>query len=437
MNNCIFKIEPKVSSIKQRLSIQIKNLPADTLVTIKASTKNYYPINADIRKTPSDALWTSYAEFLTDKSGNIDLSKDKPINGTYDYADSMGLIYSMHTSDTRQDQLENNIENIPQMRNYTIDFTIQKDNKIISSQSITRFFCTDDVLSENVNNNLLHGRFFTPNDNNMHAAIIVLSGSDGRLEKAQAIAETLADEGFAALAVCYFGMNDVSESLERIPIEIVNEAIVFLKNKKNILKGKIGIYGRSKGSEMALEAASLYNDITCVNVTSPSCIAYAGITKKSLNSKYSSWSHNKIDIPFLNFRLRGIIKMLIKKMLHKRDALTTLYIDTLSEYEKYIIPIEKINGPIMFISSNTDEVWPSEKYVSIAEKYLKDKNFKYKVYDKHFDYAGHMMTLPYQSIAKKNYISKSLYQYVYGSVNSWKATVDFFKSWEADSVNKN
>ena len=46
---------------------------------------------------------------------------------------------------------------------------------------------------------------------------------------------------------------------------------------------------------------------------------------------------------------------------------------------------------------------------------------------KNYQYAGHMMTLPYQCIGTRKQISRSPSDFIYGSINSWKDTVNFFK----------
>lgn len=428
MNEYIIEIEPEVSQISERVHFIIKNLPPKALVKIKAASNDYYCINSNILNTPDNSLWTSSAEFYTDEKGTLDLANAVPMSGSYQKVDEMGLIYSMTTANIKNKTMINSFKDVPESRTYTINFSFTIGDEVIN-KSIKRYSCSDNVISKNVDCGILKGRLFIKNDCDKHPAVIVLSGSDGRIEKAQAIAECLSEQGFASLAICYFGMSEVSQSLEKIPLEIVEEAIKYLKADKNVDENKIGIYGRSKGGEMALVAASLFKDITCVSVTSPSCITYAGLTTKSLNSKYSSWSFKGKEIPFKEFKFKDTLKMAIDMFKCKRKALCHLYEKTLDDYEKSMIHLENINGPVLFITSDEDEVWPSKKYGEIASSYLQTHNFKYDFLQKNYQYAGHMMTLPYQCIGNKKQISSSLSDYIYGSVDSWNDTVEFFKNW--------
>ena len=59
------------------------------------------------------------------------------------------------------------------------------------------------------------------------------------------------------------------------------------------------------------------------------------------------------------------------------------------------IPIEKINGPILLISGQDDQIWPSALLSEIALQRLNANNFEHKV--KHLTYpdAGHRIGPPF------------------------------------------
>ena len=85
-------------------------------------------------------------------------------------------------------------------------------------------------------------------------AMIMLGGSEGGISAAYGVAKAFAEEGVHSLAVAYWGTEQTASALELIPIEIIQTAIHYLKQKGY---EKVGIYGVSKGAEMALTAASL------------------------------------------------------------------------------------------------------------------------------------------------------------------------------------
>jgi hypothetical protein len=70
----------------EEVAIRVSSLRPDQIVTIRARTK-------DALSNP----WESYATFKTDLDGIIDLSSQKPLHGTYDGVDSIGLFWPRTT----------------------------------------------------------------------------------------------------------------------------------------------------------------------------------------------------------------------------------------------------------------------------------------------------------------------------------------------------
>src|ERR1700686_1455680 len=66
------------------LHIQLSGFAADQLLTVRAQMAD-----------DSHRLWESQASFRTDAQGSVDLSTQKPLSGTYDNVDGMGLLWSM------------------------------------------------------------------------------------------------------------------------------------------------------------------------------------------------------------------------------------------------------------------------------------------------------------------------------------------------------
>ena len=61
-----------------------------------------------------------------------------------------------------------------------------------------------------------------------HQALIIVSGSEGRIEKAQNIAQLLSSRGYICLAIAYFGLERLPKHLKRIPLECLVEAKSYL-----------------------------------------------------------------------------------------------------------------------------------------------------------------------------------------------------------------
>ena len=66
------------------ISIQVSQIVPGQEITMQAKTDS-----AD------GTVWTSYANFQADAFGEVDLQSAIPLQGSYNAADSMGLIWSM------------------------------------------------------------------------------------------------------------------------------------------------------------------------------------------------------------------------------------------------------------------------------------------------------------------------------------------------------
>ena len=137
--------------------------------------------------------------------------------------------------------------------------------------------------------------------------ILVVSGSDGRIEKAQNLAQLFAGHGYAVLALCYFGLDGTPVCLSRIPLECIERAPNWMRAQPDIIPGKTAIYGRSKGGELALLANSLFPEIRCVIANTPSCYVMEGLTAGRRNSGQSSWEYRGQPLPFLKLKPAAVL----------------------------------------------------------------------------------------------------------------------------------
>ena len=105
-----------------------------------------------------------------------------------------------------------------------------------------------------------------PGDGRKDKVLIVMSGSDGGMTLTKQESEFYHKNGIPALALALFKTKQTPKELSRVPVEFVEKAIGWLKKQGY---KQIGIDGTSKGSEMALVAASLFSDLSCVIVRVP------------------------------------------------------------------------------------------------------------------------------------------------------------------------
>lgn len=230
------------------------------------------------------------------------------------------------------------------------------------------------MLTTSVKRNGFEGILF-PRDGRKDKVLIVMSGSDGGMKLSRQEAEFYHRNGLPALALGLFKTKETPKELSHVPVEYVEAAIKWLKQQGY---QKIGIDGTSKGSEMALIAASIFPDLSCVIVRVPSHFVSEGLSGSGKNkapSGTSCWSYQGKDLPYAPYRSRSfnILQMFLReKEMHiitfNRDKDVT---------PETLIPIERIQAPVLMLSSTHDEVWPSFESASYMESRLTEIGFPY------------------------------------------------------------
>ena len=215
-----------------------------------------------------------------------------------------------------------------------------------------------------------------PGNGSKDKVIIVMSGSNGGMSMAKHEAEFYHKNGIPAMSLALFKTKQTSPDLVSVPVEYVENAIKYLKEQGY---QKIGIDGASKGSEMALVAASLLPDISFVIARVPSYYVSEGLAGKGKRkgpSGTSCWSYRGKDLPYAAYKTR-IINM--AEILKKEKEIRIRDINSDKDVTPdTIIPVENIKGPVLFLSSKKDEVWPSYESACLMDEKLDEVSFPYE-----------------------------------------------------------
>lgn len=186
--------------------------------------------------------------------------------------------------------------------------------------------------------------------------IVGLGGSEGGNAWAsdhwKSQREKFIGKGCAFLALGYFGIKGTPPLLDKIAIEDVYRAIVEATKNPKIDKNKIAIIGGSRGADLALLLGSYYPTIRCIVAIVPSNAVFPGHTQE-LNS--SCWTYQNKELPFIPVN-EAAVTFLVERNL--RAAFEAMLQDTAAE-KKSLIRVEKIKGPILFLSATKDEICPS------------------------------------------------------------------------------
>ena len=224
-------------------------------------------------------------------------------------------------------------------------------------------------------------------------ALICFSGSDGKYELTRKLAAVFQSHGLTALALAYVMEEGLPDQFYHVPIDLLEAAA---KRLHDMGYDKVGLWGISKGAELALTAASLLPGVVnAVVAVAPISTVCQGFSKKRGIQILpgSSWSFHGEELPYTSFGLNKFpYGQALKKSLAARElTMYDLYLPVVQKPNpEAVIQVEKITGPVLLVSSKKDAMWTSELAAKQIMERLRQHNFPYFYRHLSYDHGGHM-----------------------------------------------
>lgn len=248
----------------------------------------------------------------------------------------------------------------------------------------------------------LVGTLFLPGASAPRAAVLALGGAGGGLS--EGAAETFAGEGFAALALAYFGIDGLPRELVEIPLEYFEGAIAWLRRHPEVDAGSVAVVGNSKGGELALLLGATYpRDVGAVVGYAPSPVVWQGIPfdrEWYYGGPRSPWSLRGRAVPFVAWARPGAAEMVLmaESLLEDRPISTRAFYERALRDETAVaaasVPVEKIEAPVLLISGTDDRLWPSTRLSEMAIGRLEANDHPFPHEHLRYEGAGHMIAPP-------------------------------------------
>lgn len=178
------------------------------------------------------------------------------------------------------------------------------------------------------------------------------------------------EKGYAFLAIGYFGATGTPDTLNKIAIEDIYNAIKTATKNKQVNKKKIALIGGSRGADLALLLGSYYKDINCVVSIVGSNAVFPGHTT---HFSTACWTYQNNELPFVPLNEEAVPFLMRRDL---RGTFEAMLKDTIA-VSKASIKIENIKGAIFLLSATKDEFCPSTPMAEMMMERLKSNNFKY------------------------------------------------------------
>ncbi len=379
-----------------------------------------------------DARLESSAVFVADGSGKVDPARQKPIRGSYDWVDPMGLFWTMAPKDPGNQAMNRvSFRELPEH----IVFTARQNDKPDISQTIQRSWLNAGVTRIEVDEEGLHGVLFMPPGKGPFPGIMIVTGSGGGANERSAA--LWANHGYAAFALAYFAYEGCPDYLVEIPLEYFEKGFQWLAKNPRIDGNRLAVSGGSRGGELSLVLGATFPMIKAVIAYVPSSVVWAGFGGEKAGLK-ASWTYQGKDLTFIKEGEEIDLKAIYGD---NPIPLTPGFLESMElvdEVEASTIPVEKIQGAILLISGEDDQMWPSTLFSNRVMDRLAKFSFPHPYEHLSYPQAGHGISMPFIPLSPPAIIhpvDQGLFaiggkpeQQAHANEDSWKKALAFLKS---------
>lgn len=335
-------VKPNRGRWNEPVRIVVRALAPGQRVTLRASLRD-----------ERGALFRAHARYCADAGGELDLTRAPALGGSFAGLEPMGLFWALEPEKPFLRLAKRDVQTPFAVELEVLDGHELETGKILGRAVHERDFLGPGVRREPVRTGRVRATLFLPPGAGPFPGIIDLFGSGGGLCEYRA--SLLAGHGFAVLALAYFRFEDLPEYLNNVHLEYFEEAVNFMLQHPKVKGPSVGLLGFSKGGDLCLSMASFLKGITAtvlVNACVANTIAplhYKDMIIPDLGSdsrKYSITESGLLD-------------------------LMDIWNNPLEEpYHQSLIPLEKAQGPLLFIVGMDDHNWKSEFYAHLASERL-------------------------------------------------------------------
>ena len=225
-------VSPASSSLYQAVRIEVHGLPAGSLATVGLSSTDAMQVT-----------WRSSASYRVPGDGVLDLDHARALSGGYRGVSGMGLMTAMRPAGPGAGDFYD--WNGPE--SFTVTVTVNGERA--GGTTFLRRLLANGVTVQPVASPF-EGYFYSPPASGRRPAVLMIGGSEGGYAALPGAA-ALADAGFPALSMAYFGEPGLPRTLSRIPLEYFAKALRWLARQPGVDPSRIAVLGASRGSEAA------------------------------------------------------------------------------------------------------------------------------------------------------------------------------------------
>jgi len=306
-------------------------------------------------------LFRAWAEFAAGPDGVVNADTQVPLAGTYEQVDSRGLFWSGYPDQSTEPALKN-------LKNRTVLIRLERNGAVLASHELRLRLWNDDIVFTKVETANVSGYFAAPKGASKLPVVITLHGSEGgTFEGTKQDAGLFASHGFATLSVIYFAwpyLNtpNVTQGFNNIPVEVIANSREWLASRTEADVTRLGLRGVSKGSELALLAASDYPWVRAVAACVPTSLVWGAFGVNTgdgaVHSGFSFAGKPLANIPYGDYAPveTGKMTLAVRHRIDRKES-------TPEAVKAAAIPLEHSSARFLLAGGGEDDVWPSLEMV--------------------------------------------------------------------------
>lgn len=344
-----------------RLDARPVRVPLDVEITVRifgAPPGGQVTVTAESTDAAGQE-WQAAAIFTADEDGTVDLHCDPPLPGSsYRGVDSMGLIWSMRPAGLPDPRVARD-----RLAPQPLVLTAQAGGTTPASAEVSRLFVPDGLTRTDVTEHGLVGVLYRPAGNRPLPAVLMLGGSEGGLHEDNAA--LLAAHGYVVLALAYYGMPGLPQTLTSIPVEYFGTALSYLAGRDDVAVGQIAVHGVSKGGEAALLIGSIYPAVRAVVSVVGGGLITQGISQdvetgsllEILRTPVPCWTYKGRELPYLPNVVTPRMEAAVAAGGPVSLGWAAPDLSDAGKVAQTAIPVERIAGPVLLISAADDQTY--------------------------------------------------------------------------------
>lgn len=247
------------------------------------------------------------------------------------------------------------------------------------------------LIVKHINTSSLKALLFMPKSDNQATnapmpTVIVIGGSEGGLGGASQTAAKLAENGVAALAVSYFGVEGLPSTLKEIPIEYLDAAIDYIDESSQLARNhcqQVAVVGLSRGAELALLMGSYNQNYAPIIAVSPSSHVWGATGEPNA----AAWTHHGKPLSFVPRHSQPDYS--VKRFIGREYFLSDL---KHSDAKAAAIDASRIKGQVLLLAGTDDQLWPSATMAKILSNDAVDDGTEARVEMQLYAGAGHAIS---------------------------------------------